>query len=199
MILGRAVWSEPPNLFSARPHELSSLPPHPHRHTAVRTLRPTAGRTAFRRCAGTWRSPGGPAVDAATPTIFVANHTNWWDGFLAFLVARSLGVGFQVLWKRRTSAAIAGSFGSGPCRCGGCRPRAAYADLMAAVGYLPPRCRSVGLPAGRAAPARGAGGALRARRGAARAGLTGSRSASVRWPSAMGSSASSSRGVRSGR
>lgn len=35
------------------------------------------------------------------PTIFVANHTNWWDGFLAYLAGRSLGTTFHVLMERR--------------------------------------------------------------------------------------------------
>jgi len=31
------------------------------------------------------------------PVLFVANHTNWWDGFLAFLVGRRLGFVVHVL------------------------------------------------------------------------------------------------------
>ncbi|HRZ09894.1 MAG TPA: hypothetical protein P5319_08325, partial [Gemmatimonadales bacterium] len=47
------------------------------------------------------RPAGGAAPGAATPTIFVANHTNWWDGFLAYLVGRSLGTTFYVLMEAR--------------------------------------------------------------------------------------------------
>ena len=35
--------------------------------------------------------------DRSVPTLLVANHTNWWDGFLAFRVSRSLRLTFQVL------------------------------------------------------------------------------------------------------
>ncbi len=29
--------------------------------------------------------------------LYVANHTNWWDGFLAWLVSRELGLRFHIL------------------------------------------------------------------------------------------------------
>jgi acyltransferase-like protein len=35
--------------------------------------------------------------DRSLPTLFIANHTNWWDGFLAFLVGRELGLTSYVL------------------------------------------------------------------------------------------------------
>jgi 1-acyl-sn-glycerol-3-phosphate acyltransferase len=43
----------------------------------------------------------GSAARPGLPTIFVANHTNWWDGFLAFLVGRELGTTFYVLMEAR--------------------------------------------------------------------------------------------------
>lgn len=39
----------------------------------------------------------GAAWDRSIPTLCVANHTNWWDGFLAFLVGRDLGLTNHVL------------------------------------------------------------------------------------------------------
>lgn len=36
--------------------------------------------------------PPGTRWDRSIPTLFIANHTNWWDGFLAFLVGRELGL-----------------------------------------------------------------------------------------------------------
>lgn len=39
-----------------------------------------------------WTTLSDPASwDPAIPTLGVANHTNWWDGFLAGLLARALG------------------------------------------------------------------------------------------------------------
>jgi 1-acyl-sn-glycerol-3-phosphate acyltransferase len=86
-----------------------------------------------------WTSRG--ALDhwnRAVPTIFVANHSNWWDGFLAFLVTRALGLGFQVLMEAKHLARyrVFLSVGALPLRRG--RAREAYADLEAAAGYLEP-------------------------------------------------------------
>jgi 1-acyl-sn-glycerol-3-phosphate acyltransferase len=38
-----------------------------------------------------------PPSDAST--MLVANHTNWWDGFLAWLVSRELGLRFHILME----------------------------------------------------------------------------------------------------
>ena len=35
--------------------------------------------------------------DRTLPTLFVANHTNWWDGILAFLLSREMGIAFHIL------------------------------------------------------------------------------------------------------
>nr|MBA3556357.1 hypothetical protein [Gemmatimonadales bacterium] len=49
-----------------------------------------------------WTTSGAPERwDRSVPTIFVANHSNWWDGFLAFLLTRRLGLSFQVLMEAR--------------------------------------------------------------------------------------------------
>jgi 1-acyl-sn-glycerol-3-phosphate acyltransferase len=77
--------------------------------------------------------------DLDVPTVFIANHTNWWDGFLAFLVARSLGLGFQVLMEARHLDRYRTFLRLGALPLRRDRPREAYADLTAAVAYLRPR------------------------------------------------------------
>lgn len=48
-----------------------------------------------------WRPPPQEPEASGLPTIFVANHSSWWDGFLAYLVGRGLGTSFQVLMEAR--------------------------------------------------------------------------------------------------
>lgn len=76
--------------------------------------------------------------DRSLPTIFVANHTNWWDGLLALLVTRALGLSFQVLMDARHLARyrLFRRAGALPLRRG--RAREVYADLEAAAWYLRP-------------------------------------------------------------
>ena len=76
--------------------------------------------------------------DRSIPTLFVANHTNWWDGFLAFLTTRGLGLDFQVLMEARHLARYRAflKVGALPLRRG--TPRDAYTDLTAAASYLRP-------------------------------------------------------------
>jgi hypothetical protein len=38
-----------------------------------------------------------PGWDHSIPTLFIANHSNWWDGFFAFLVGRELGLTSHLL------------------------------------------------------------------------------------------------------
>jgi 1-acyl-sn-glycerol-3-phosphate acyltransferase len=74
--------------------------------------------------------------DRAVPTLLVANHTNWWDGFFAFLLARELGLDFHILMDA-TELARYPAF-----RWGGVLPlrrgtlRGAYEDLVAAGACL---------------------------------------------------------------
>ena len=58
-------------------------------------------RQAARHFAGIhWRAAGVPARwNRSVPTLFVANHSNWWDGSLAFLVSRALRLRFRILLK----------------------------------------------------------------------------------------------------
>ena len=39
--------------------------------------------------------------DRSIPTLFIANHTNWWDGFFSYLVGRELGLTFHILMEAR--------------------------------------------------------------------------------------------------
>jgi 1-acyl-sn-glycerol-3-phosphate acyltransferase len=84
---------------------------------------------------------GGAALDddpggAARRFLLVANHTNWWDGFLAVLLSRHLGLHFNILmeathldryWVFKRVGALPMHRDSAP---------AAYADLVRAAGCL---------------------------------------------------------------
>lgn len=86
-----------------------------------------------------WSAAGRPdRWDRELPTIFLANHTNWWDGFLACLLTGRLGLRFQVLMEARHLARypIFLRVGALPMRRG--HPRQAYEDLTVAVGSLRP-------------------------------------------------------------
>jgi chlorobactene lauroyltransferase len=86
-----------------------------------------------------WIGQGGAAAwDSGAATLFVANHTNWWDGFLAFLVTRGLGLDFQVLMEARHLARYRAFLRIGALPLRRDRPRDAYADLTAAAAYLRP-------------------------------------------------------------
>ena len=97
-------------------------------------------RQAGRHFAGVhWAGQGAAAAwDPSVPTLFVANHTNWWDGFLAFLVTRRLGLDFQVLMEARHLARYRTFLRIGALPIRRDRAREAYADLTAAAGYLRP-------------------------------------------------------------
>lgn len=59
-------------------------------------------RLAGRHLAGCWWRRTGEVGDLARgPVLAVANHTNWWDGFLACLLTRRLGLRFQILMEAR--------------------------------------------------------------------------------------------------
>ena len=112
-------------------------PPHPFAQALFeRYVRRQAGR----HFAGVhWTTVDLPeSWDRSVPTLLVANHTNWWDGFLAFLVSRSLRLTFQVLMEARHLARyrLFLRLGALPLRRG--RARETYADLKAAGAYLRP-------------------------------------------------------------
>jgi chlorobactene lauroyltransferase len=86
-----------------------------------------------------WTGQGAAAAwDRQVPTLFVANHTNWWDGFLAFLMTRRLGLDFQVLMEARHLSCYRAFLRIGALPLRRDRPRDAYADLTASAGYLRP-------------------------------------------------------------
>lgn len=73
-------------------------PPHPF---AARIFAGYVRRLARRHFAAVHWNPGAGTDPGARrprgPILFVANHTNWWDGFLACLVTARLGLDFQIL------------------------------------------------------------------------------------------------------
>lgn len=94
----------------------------------------------------------GAAWDQSIPTIFIGNHTNWWDGFLAFLVGRELGVTSYVLMDavqldRYPAFKLVGAL---PLHR---EPsRAAHRDLLAARACLVPGAALWMFPQGRRRP-----------------------------------------------
>jgi chlorobactene lauroyltransferase len=95
-------------------------------------------RQAGRSFAGVhWRAAGVPARwSRSVPTLFVANHSNWWDGFLAFLVCRALGLRFRILMEARHLARYRFFLRIGARPLRRAPPRAAWADLAAAGAEL---------------------------------------------------------------
>ena len=114
--------------------------PAPSTRLAARLFERYVRRQAGRHFAGVHWSQGGrpDRWDQAIPTIFVANHTNWWDGFLAFLATRALGMGFQVLMEARNLERYPTFLRLGALPVRRDRPREAYRDLTAAIAYLRP-------------------------------------------------------------
>lgn len=74
------------------------VPPPPPRPEAARAFRWYLDRLARGTFAGVqWRALG--ALDPALPVLAVANHTNWWDGFLSHQVTRALDRHFRILME----------------------------------------------------------------------------------------------------
>ena len=74
--------------------------------------------------------------DFVASTLFVANHTNWWDGIFAFLLGRELGLTFHILMDAAQLDRYRAfrSLGVLPLRRG--QGRGAYDDLTAAGSCL---------------------------------------------------------------
>jgi chlorobactene lauroyltransferase len=84
-----------------------------------------------------WRSAGVPERwRPDVPTLFVANHSNWWDGGLAFLVSRALGLRFRILMEARQLARYRFFLRIGALPLRREPSRAAWADLLAAGAEL---------------------------------------------------------------
>jgi 1-acyl-sn-glycerol-3-phosphate acyltransferase len=90
--------------------------------------------------------------DRGVPTLFVANHTNWWDGLFAFLLGRELGFTFHLLMDATELARYpqARWVGVLPLRRG--RLHGAYEDLCAAGACLRPGAGLWIFPQGRRRP-----------------------------------------------
>ena len=74
--------------------------------------------------------------DPTLPVLVLANHTNWWDGFLAVLVTGRLGRRFQILMEARNLARYRIFLRVGAVPLHRDQPRQAYRDLVSAVEYL---------------------------------------------------------------
>ena len=106
--------------------------------TASRLFERYVRRLAARSFAGVhWHSTGAPERwRRDVPTLFVANHSNWWDGMLAFLVSRTLGLRFRILMEARQLARYRFFLRVGALPLRRETPRAAWADLLAASAEL---------------------------------------------------------------
>lgn len=76
--------------------------------------------------------------DRSVPTLFIANHTSWWDGFFSFLLSRELGLTFHILMEARhlERYRVFRSIGAMPMRRDSLR--GAWEDLSAAGEALRP-------------------------------------------------------------
>ncbi|MBA3658723.1 MAG: 1-acyl-sn-glycerol-3-phosphate acyltransferase [Gemmatimonadales bacterium] len=95
---------------------------------------------------------GVPRSDTDLPTLFVGNHTNWWDGFLALLATRSLGLDYQVLMEAQHLARYPFFRRVGALPLRRSPARVAYADLKAAAPRLAPGAGLWVFPQGRRRP-----------------------------------------------
>ena len=83
-------------------------------------------------------APGSEPRLGGEPVLFVANHTNWWDGFMACLLTRRLGLGFQVLMEAKHLARYRLFLRVGALPLRRASPHAAYRDLARARMSLVP-------------------------------------------------------------
>jgi 1-acyl-sn-glycerol-3-phosphate acyltransferase len=83
-----------------------------------------------------WGAAEGPM--GAEPMLFVANHTNWWDGFVACLLTRRLGLTFQILMDAQHLARYRAFLRVGALPLRRTPPKAAYEDLARARTSLVP-------------------------------------------------------------
>lgn len=100
-----------------------------------------------------WASVEAPAAWAGEPLLVVANHTNWWDGFLAHQLTRALGRRFQVLMDAKGLATYPffRHFGAAPVHRDS--PMGAMADLAAVRANIRPDVALWLFPQGRRSPA----------------------------------------------
>ena len=96
---------------------------------------------------------GDQALRTDRPIIFVANHTNWWDGFLACIVGRALGTTFYVLMESRHLTRYRFFLRVGALPLDRASAPRAYADLDRARGVLGPGAGLWVFPQGARRPA----------------------------------------------
>lgn len=101
---------------------------------AARLLAGYARRLARRSFAGVWLGGTRPGPDA--PILFLANHTNWWDGFLGVLVNAHLQLHFHVLMEAQNLDRYWFFRPAGALPMHRTSASAAYADLSAARRHL---------------------------------------------------------------
>jgi 1-acyl-sn-glycerol-3-phosphate acyltransferase len=130
-----------------------STPPLPNRF-AARAFGWYLDRLAGRHFTTVrWRTTEDPARWPEEALLFVANHTNWWDGFVAHQVTRALGLAFQILMDAKGVAAypLFRRVGAVPVRR--TSPFQAVADLQAIAGNLRPGVAVWIFPQGERRPA----------------------------------------------
>jgi 1-acyl-sn-glycerol-3-phosphate acyltransferase len=117
-----------------------------------------------------WQTTEDPALWSGEALLFVANHTNWWDGFMAHQVTRALGLAFQILMDAKGVAAypMFRRVGAVPVRRAS--PFQAVADLQTIAGNLRPGVGVWIFPQGERRPA--AEPVVETERGAAQLALT---------------------------
>ena len=89
----------------------------------------------------------------SVPTLCIANHTNWWDGFLAFLVGRELGLTNYVLMDAAQLERYPAFKRVGALPLSRESSRRAYRDLLAAGACLGPGAALWIFPQGSRRPA----------------------------------------------
>lgn len=97
-------------------------------------------RLFSRQLAGSWwAAESAPdRWDPGLPLLFVSNHTNWWDGFLAYVLTRRLGRTFHILMQAEHLARYGFFRRIGVLPLRRSLAMAAHHDLLASRGALDP-------------------------------------------------------------
>lgn len=121
---------------------------------AIAGLRAYVRRSAARRFHA-WHLGGALAAasDVSRPLLFVANHTSWWDGFLAFELAARLGHRFYVMMQADQLAAMPIFARAGAFSVDREDPAQAALDLGYAATLLAPGAGVWIFPQGKRSPA----------------------------------------------
>jgi len=101
-----------------------------------------------------WDALEDPAPwDRTIPTLFVANHTNWWDGFFSFILTQELGLTCHVLMEAINLSRYPAfkTIGTLPVRRDSLK--GSWEDLVSAGHYLRPGVGMWLYPQGQRRPA----------------------------------------------